>query len=125
MWAEGAPRIIEYEINGESFRHDNFHAIGSGGHTAYAVYRTLGGSDLCKLRERSAIAAALRILGTVVAVDAAGVSEPFDLWRIRESGVRRLGFDEVNTHLQYVDEWLEAERRVLFDLDATAPTEDA
>ena len=120
IWVEDAPSIIEYEANGEGCWHDNFHAIGSGASTAYAVYRTLGGSNLCDLRERSAITAALRILETVVAVDAAGVSEPYDLWRIRASGARRLRDDEVNAHLQFVDDWLQQEREVLKSLDATA-----
>ncbi len=120
VWVEDKPEIIEYEVNGESCWHENFHAIGSGAKTAYAVYRTLGGANLCALRERSAITAALRILGTVVAVDPFGVSEPYDLWRIRASGARQLGFDEVNTHLQFVDDWLERERETLTSLDDTA-----
>ena len=124
VWSEGAPRIIEYEVNGESSWHDNFHAIGSGASTAYAVYRTLGGASLCSLRERAAIAAALRILETVVAVDPAGVSGPFDVWRIRASGTRRLGDDEVNTHLQHVDDWLNREKEALNLFDSTATTEE-
>ena len=124
-WVEGAPRIIEYEVNGESSWHDNFHAIGSGAATAYAVYRTLGGSNICDSRERTAITAALRILRTVIDVDPGGVSEPYDLWRIRASGASRLGFAEVNTHLQYVEEWLDREQQALADLDRTAVPDDA
>ena len=122
VWADGKPQIIEYEINGESSWHDNFHAIGSGAQTAYAVYATLGGSTLCDLRERSAITAALRILRTVVAVEPRGVAAPYDVWRIRESGARRLRFDEINAHMQYIDEWIEEERQVLVRLDATGGT---
>ena len=120
VWAEGKPQIIEYEINGESSWHENFHAIGSGAQTAYAVYATLGSSTLCNLRERSAIIAALRILRTVVAVEPMGVSDPYDIWRIRASGARRIRFDEINAHMQYTDEWIEEERQVLVRLDATA-----
>ena len=41
FWAEGEPHIFETEFNGDNSFHQSFHAIGSGGSTAYAVYRTL------------------------------------------------------------------------------------
>ena len=113
-WAEGSPWILEYEISGESSYHDNFHVIGSGSSTAHAVYRTLGGARLCNLEEGKALGAMLRILRTSVDVDVSGVSDPYHVWVISESKARELQQEEINTHLQSVDEWIEDERRRLF-----------
>jgi ATP-dependent protease HslVU (ClpYQ) peptidase subunit len=84
FWAGGEPHIIEREMNNDSCPHVVFHAIGSGGNTAYAVYRTLGGSRLATIEEPKAIMAMLRIIRTVINVEFAGVSEPIVAFVIRE-----------------------------------------
>lgn len=120
MCAGDEGHLLEFEINGESSWHEYFHAIGSGASTAYAVYRTLGGKELCELSERAAVAALLRILRTVVAVDMAGVSEPIQLWRVDDGGVHEFGTDELNAHFQFVDQWLAREQAALFELDGAS-----
>jgi len=76
VWSDSRPGLLEHEINGDSNWHDHFHAIGSGKPTAYAVYRALGGQELRKLSERTAIMALLRILQTTINVEMAFVGEP-------------------------------------------------
>ena len=119
-WVEGQGEILEYELSGDSSWHEHFHAVGSGARTAYAVYRALGGKELCRLSERTALTAIVRVLQTAIAVDVAGVSEPIDVWRVNADGVKRLGEGEVNTHAQLVDEWERREREALFESDAAA-----
>ena len=116
-WVQGQGAILEYELSGDSSWHQYFHAAGSGARTAYAVYRVLGGRALCKLSERTALTAAIRILETAIAVDIAGVGKPLDVWRVNAAGVKRLGEGEVNAHAQLVDEWERREREALFKSD--------
>ncbi len=125
MWAENEPRILEFEINGDSSYHDYFHAIGSGANTAYAIYRTLGGRRLLNLDEARATMAILRILRTCVEVEMWGVSEPVDIWNVNAAGARRLNGDEVQVHLQAVDAWEEEERVFLFGPPSGAAGDEA
>lgn len=113
-WAEESPHILEYGLNGDSEFHNYFHAIGSGANTAYAIYRTLGGERLSTLDERRAIPAILRILRTCVNVELWGVSEPIYTWLVSQSEARELSQDEIQPHLQSVDQWEERERSYLF-----------
>ena len=110
-WAEDAPHILEFEYNGDCCFHDNFHAIGSGVDTAYAIYRTLGGIQLSQLDGAKSILALLRILRTCVNVERAGVSEPFFVWKIDSGQLSRLSEDEVQANLQIVDEWERQDRQ--------------
>jgi 20S proteasome alpha/beta subunit len=114
FWAGNAPHIHEREINGDSCFHKCFHAIGSGSQTAYAVFRTLGGPRLAELDEPKALMALLRILRTSVHVDVLGVSEPFYAFIVTAKGVRQLSGDELQPHLQAVDEWESDERERFF-----------
>jgi 20S proteasome alpha/beta subunit len=113
-WAEGAPQILEYGINGDSEFHEYFHAIGSGANTAYAIYRTLGGKRLPTLDERRALPAILRIVRTCVDVEMWGVSEPLSIWIVSQDKARELSPDEIQPHLQAVAQWEERERSHLF-----------
>ena len=114
FWAEDSPQILELEMNGDSCLHNYFHAIGSGTNTAYAVYRTLGGRKLASLEEPKALAAILRILTTSVDVEIAGVNEPFHVWVVSDGTTRLLSDDEINTHMQFIGQWIEREQDVLF-----------
>jgi 20S proteasome alpha/beta subunit len=114
MWAENDARILEFEANGDSSFHDHFHAVGSGSQTAYAIYRTLGGRRLSGLDQPRATSAILRILRTCVDVEMWGVSEPLGVWVLTATSVRKFGPDEIQTHLQGVDEWIEREQEFLF-----------
>lgn len=107
------PYILECELNGGTCFHEYFHALGSGGNTAYAVFRTLGGPKLAGIEEAKALMAMLRIMRTAIGVDFVGVSEPISVFVLNTSGVRRLTEDEVQAHLEAVDEW-EAEERDRF-----------
>lgn len=113
-WAERAPQILEYGLNGDSEFHEYFHAIGSGANTAYAIYRTLGGKRLSTLDERRALPAILRILRTCVDVEMWGVSEPLYTWVVSQDRARELSQDEIQPHLQAVAQWEERERSYLF-----------
>lgn len=119
--AGGEPSILEYEVSGDSGWHDYFHAIGSGSQTAYAIYRTLGGKDLCGLSERTALAALLRIVRTSISVEVWGVSEPIHVWRVKCDSAVEIGEDELNAHWQTVDEWEQADRDRLFEADGGDP----
>ena len=110
-WAEDAPHILEFEFNGDCCFHPRFHAIGSGVDTAYAIYRTLGGSRLSELDAAKSTLALLRILRTCVNVEMSGVSEPFFVWGIDAGQVRKLSQDEIQVNLQVVDAWEEQERQ--------------
>jgi 20S proteasome alpha/beta subunit len=114
FWAEGTPHIFECGINGDCEFHQHFHAIGSGSKTAYAIYRTLGGNELCTLDERWAVPVVLRILRTCVNVELWGVSEPIFVWVISGGKARQLTPDELQVHLQTVDEWERGERSAFF-----------
>jgi 20S proteasome alpha/beta subunit len=120
FWAEGAPQILEHEINGDSSFHDFFHAIGSASNTAYAIYRTLGGKELCALKERWSIPVILRILRTCVNVELWGVSEPLSLWVVSPGKAREVSEDEIQVHLQSVEKW-ERDERLSFFSKAKAP----
>jgi hypothetical protein len=118
---EGEARILECEVSGDSCWHDYFHAIGSGAPTAYAAFRTLGGRDLCRLSEGTALLALLRIIRTTIAVDMMGVSEPLHVWRISCASTGEVSDAEINTNLQAVDEWEQREREALFAADGLTP----
>lgn len=110
MWAEHSPQILEFEINGATHFHDSFHAIGSAGTTAYAIYRTVGGSRLCELDEPKALLALLRILRTCVNVEMWGVDEPLAVWTINAKGLKLRSPDELQPQLQLVEKWEKRER---------------
>ena len=86
---EGETRILEYEASGDSSWHEYFHAIGSGAPTAYAAFRTLGGRELCRVTEGTALLALLRIIRTSIGTDMGGVSEPIHVWRVSARGPAR------------------------------------
>lgn len=113
-WAEDAAHILEYPINGDSEFCPDFRAIGSAANTAHAIYQTLGGNRLINLEERKAIPAILRILGTSVKVEQQGVSEPLIVWIVNNQRTRKVSVDELETHKESVDRWLERERAFLF-----------
>ena len=115
FWAEEAAHIMEYEVSGDSCFHDHFHAIGGGGPTAYAIYRTLGGRRLSELEESKALLVILRILVTCIDVEVSGVSEPLSAWIVSQGKARKVSEEEINEQLQFISEWQEKERRVLFD----------
>ena len=115
-WAEEAPHILEYEINGDSSFHESFHAIGSASQTAYAVYRTLGGSRLTSVDQPKAILVMLRILSTCVGVEMSGVSEPLSAWVIGPDRASRVSPDEIEAQIQLIDAWEERERSLLLGL---------
>ena len=106
-FAEGTPHIIEFERDGDSDFHDYFHAVGSGGSTAYAVWRTLGGKRLRTLQEGRAIHVALRILRTAVDLDVQGVDDPFTVFIVDERGARPLLSAVVDAEMQTAQEWEE------------------
>jgi hypothetical protein len=115
FWAENAPQILENEVSSDSSFHDYFHAIGSAANTAYAIYRTLGGTRLCTVAERWALPVMLRILRTCVRVELWGVSEPLFVWVVSGGKARKVSLDEIQTHLQTVGEWEERERSDFFN----------
>lgn len=115
FYAGGEPHILEREFNCDSFFHTSFHAIGSGGQTAYAVYRTLGGTELCKLQEGKAKLALIRILRTAIRVDAMGVSEPLSLFVVSEKGAREVQQDEIQPDSLAVAKWEERDRQRFFN----------
>lgn len=114
FWAENAPQILENEVTSDSSFHDYFHAIGSAANTAYAIYQTLGGLRLCTVEERWALPVILRILRTCVGVEVWGVSEPLYVWVVSRGKARRISPDEIQAHIQTVDEWEEGERSNFF-----------
>jgi 20S proteasome alpha/beta subunit len=105
FWAGGEPHILERELNGDSYPHDCFHAVGSGGATAYAVYRTLGGQRLTTVDEPKALMAILRIIKTCIGVEYQGVSEPIIAYVIADGRVRQLPRAEIDAHLEAVERW--------------------
>ncbi|MCH7836641.1 MAG: hypothetical protein IH864_07215 [Chloroflexi bacterium] len=119
MWAEDAPQILEFEINGDNSFHDSFHAIGSASATAYAIYRTLGGTRMSELEEAKALMALIRIIRTCVNVEMWGISEPVAFWLVGPNGARTLSEDELQPHLQAVDEWEKREREALLGTGET------
>ena len=104
-FAEGEPQIIEFELSGDSYFHEYFHALGSGGKTSYAVWRTIGGKQLRALREDRAIHVALRILRTAVDLDLLGVSDPFTVFIVDKQGARKLSQTVVDAEMQAAQEW--------------------
>lgn len=118
---EGEARILEYEPSGDSSWHEHFHAIGSGAPTAYASFRTLGGRDLCRLSEGTALLALLRIIRTTISVDMWGVGEPIHVWRVTCASATEVGETELNTNMQAVDKWEQREREALFRGDGLIP----
>jgi len=110
FWAEGKAHVLEREMNGDTDFHQSFHAIGSGGLTAYAVYKTLGGPKLTTLDERKALLALLRITRTAIYVDVAGVCEPVSVFVIKAGRVRRLSEPEVDANMELVSRWCEKEQ---------------
>ena len=115
LWAEDDGQILEFEYNGDSSFQPHFHAIGSGTATAYAVYRTLGGTRLSSLDEAKALMVLIRIIRTCVNVEVWGVSEPLWFWVVRPSGCRPVSKDELQPQIQLVDEWEELERDAFFN----------
>jgi len=97
-------------MNGDTDFHQSFHAIGSGGSTAYAVYRTLGGPNLTTLDESKALLALLRIIRTAIYIDVAGVGEPVSVFVIKAGKVRRLSEPEVDANMELINRWCEKEQ---------------
>ncbi len=114
-WSEGAPHIIEYELNGDTDTHDWFHAVGSGAKTAYSIWRTLGERKLATLDERKALWVALRILRTCVSVEMYGVSGPFHAWVVTEKGARRVSEEERDAQFRLIEEWESRQLSLLID----------
>jgi 20S proteasome alpha/beta subunit len=114
MWAEGVPGLLEHEMNADSGWHDHFHAIGSGKMTGYAVFRALGGLDLCRLSEGKAITALVRILLTAISVEMAWVGEPLHVWRVNAEGAAELSQIELDAHKEAVRMWQKQEQDNLF-----------
>ena len=118
VWTEDGPGLLEHEMNADSSWHDHFHAIGSGKPTAYAAYRALGGQELCRLSERTAILALLRIMQTTVAVEMAFVAEPLHIWRVNAFGAAQYGEVELDYHRAALAAWIARDREALFQSDA-------
>ena len=117
FWAEGEGHIVEYGLNGDCEFHQYFHAIGSGESTAYAIWRTLSGTsgeNMQGLDERKALFVMLRILRTCIMTEMWGVDHPLGVWVVSGT-TRRVHQEEVEAHLQYVDEWEGSDRRRFFD----------
>ena len=53
----------------------------------------------------------LRIMRTCVDVEMRGVSEPFSVWVVSDGKARELLMDEIQTEMQWVDEWEAQERK--------------
>ena len=115
--AEASPQIIEFEQNGDSDFHEYFHAIGSGGRTAYAVWRTLGGSRLRELPEGKAIQVALRIMRTAVDVDMWGVSDPFTVFVVDGDGTRSLAGSNLDAEIEAAQRLEELQVRQLLGVE--------
>ncbi len=115
LWTEDEGQILEFEYNGDSCFHSNFHAIGSGADTAYAVYRTLGGTRLSDLDEPKALLALIRIMRTCVNVEMQGVSEPVWFWIVGPNGARCASPDELQPQIQMVDKWEQLEQEAFFN----------
>ena len=115
FWAENSAQILELEKNGDSCFHPSFHAIGSGADTAYAVYRTLGGTRLSDLDEPKALLALIRMVRTCVNVEMWGVSEPVWFWVVGPKGARRVSQDELQPQVQTVDKWEQLEQEAFFN----------
>ena len=109
FWAGGRPHLLEMEKNGDIYPHDYFHALGSAGRAAYAVYNTLAPAGeearLLNVDERKTLMAILRIVRTAINVEAAGVSEPIQVYIIRNGKVRSLLKEEIGIHMQAIGEW--------------------
>lgn len=112
-WAENDAHILEYPLNGDSEFCPDFRAIGSGANTAHAIYHTLGGERLTHLEERKALPAMLRILGTSIRVEQQGVSEPLTVWIVSNQRVKKVSEEEIETHKEFVQRWIEKEQEVL------------
>ena len=115
FWAGGQAHILECEHNADSCFHQAFHAIGSGGATAYAVYRTLGGPRLASLDEDRALVALLRIIRTSIWVDVMGVAEPITAYSITEAGTRKIAAAEIEANVELVARWEDEEQRRFFE----------
>lgn len=114
-WADDAPAIIELEMNGDRCPHEYFHAVGSGSNTAYAVYKTLGGSMLTQLDERKAIWALLRILRTSVNIEMSLVSGPFSAWVISNGNVRKISEEERDAQMELIEAWEKKSLQLLLE----------
>jgi len=111
FWADGQPEILDRDCNADSCFHECFHAIGSGGATAYAVYNTIGGkAHLPFVDEPKALMAMLRIIRTAIRVDMMGVSEPITAFIISGAKVRKLSEEEIGAHMQAVKAWEDGEQ---------------
>lgn len=107
-WAGGKPHIFDCSKEGDyPYPHDYFHAIGSAGQTAYAIFRTLGGPRLAQVDEPLAILAVLRILRTAINIELAGVSEPVYVWVVKDGKARKLTKEQVNENMEGVYRWEE------------------
>lgn len=115
FWCNSAPHILEHELSGVTTFHPSFHAIGSGSNTAYAIYRTLGGTKLSELDEHKATLAMIRILRTCIDIEVQGVSEPINFYMVNEKGAKPLNEDALNAQKQLVDEWEKEDRRRFFE----------
>ena len=116
-WAEGAPRILEIEPNGECDSYPDFRAVGSGAKSAYAAWRVLGAEQLSQLGEGVALQAMFRILQVCIETEESGVSEPIVMWVINEDSPRKVPASELDTLQEF------AKRDFLF-ASATAPPLD-
>lgn len=114
IWAEDQAGLLEHEMNADSGWHDHFQAIGSGKMTAFAVYRALGGQELCRLSEGKAITALVRIIQTAISVEMAFVGEPLQVWRINAAGAAELSQVELDAHKEAVAKWQRQEQDNLF-----------
>lgn len=45
------------------------------------------------------------------------------VWQVTSSGARIIGEDELNSHLQFVDEWERKDRHGLFKMDGIEPAD--
>lgn len=105
-WAGGEAHIIECSENADyPLPHDYFQTVGSAGQTAYAIFRTLGGTRLAQVDEPLAILAMLRILRTAINVEMAGVSEPVHVWVVKDGKARKLTKEQVNENMEGVYRW--------------------
>ena len=110
-WAEGNPRILEIEANGQCETHRSFRAIGSGARSSYAAWRALGGEQLSQLQEGIALQVMLRILEVCIETEVSGVSDPVIMWVVEEGRVRRVADSQMD-NLREV-----AQRDFLFSLN--------
>ena len=101
-WAEGSPRILEIEANGQcDDSHEQFRAIGSGVNSAYSAWRVLGSTSLSYLPEGPALRVMWMILKACIETDLWGVSDPINMWVVTENKARRVGNSEMDGLKQF------------------------